>query len=166
MQQPKSANMLRLSKSRVKAESVVEKVQSVVNYIVETVAVGDQGKEVKDKKKATRGSNVRKKHTAVFKAKVIHQVRPDVSQDQIVQKYGTSQSLVSKWLKDKDSIIAAAADKYRKLYVKQRKSTKYLELYRLLFNQLKAARDKSQKVNFNWLWSKARSIQRDLIGGD
>ena len=93
-------------------------------------------------------------------------MQPDVSQDQIAQKYGISQSLVSKWLKDKDSIIAAAADKYRKLYVKQRKSTKYLELYRLLFNQLKAARDKSQKVNFNWLWSKARSIQRDLIGGD
>ena len=63
MQQPKSANMLRLSKSRVKAESVVEKVQSVVNYIVETVAVGDQGKEVKDKKKATRRSNVCKKST-------------------------------------------------------------------------------------------------------
>ena len=39
-----------------------------------TVAVGDQGREVKDKKKATRRSNVRKKHTAVFKAKVIHQV--------------------------------------------------------------------------------------------
>ena len=100
MQQPKSANMLRLSKSRVKAESVVEKVQSVVNYIAETVAVGDQGKEVKDKKKATRGSNVRKKHSAVFKAKVIHQVQPDVSHDQIAQKYEISQSLDSKWLKD------------------------------------------------------------------
>ena len=142
MQQPKSANMLRLSKSRVKAESVVEKVQSVVNYIVETVAVGDQGKEVKDKKKATRGSNVRKKHTAVFKAKVIHQVQPDVSQDQIEHKNGISQSLVSKWLKDKDSIIAAAADKHRKLYAKQTKSTKYLELYRLLFDRLKVTRDK------------------------
>ena len=31
------------SRSREKAESVVEKVQSVVNYLVETVAVGDQG---------------------------------------------------------------------------------------------------------------------------
>ena len=74
------------SRSRDKAESVVEKVQSVVNYLVETVAVGDQGKEVKDKKKATRESHVRKKHTAVFKAKVIHQVQPDLSQDQIAQK--------------------------------------------------------------------------------
>ena len=152
------------SRSREKAQSVVEKVQSVVNYLVETVVVRDQGKEVKDKKKATRGSNVRKKHTAVFKAKVIHQVRPDVSQDQIVQKYGTSQSLVSKWLKDKDSIIAA--DKHRRFYAKQIKSTKYLELYRLLLDQLKAARDKGRKVHFNCLWSKARSIQRDLTGGD
>ena len=55
---------------------------------------------------------------------------------------------------------------HRKLYAKQRKSTKYLEFYRLLFDQLKAARGKGRKVNFNWLWSKARSVQRDLIGGD
>ena len=65
---------------------MVEKVQSVVNYLVEIGAIGDKGKEVKDKKKATRGSNVCKKHTAVFKTKVIHQVQPDVSQDQIAQK--------------------------------------------------------------------------------
>ena len=79
-------------------------------------------------------------------------MQPDVSQDQIAQKYGISQSLVSKWLKDKDSIIAAATYKHRKLYAKQRKSTKYLELYRLLFDQLKAVHDKGRKVNFNWLW--------------
>ena len=53
---------------------------------METVAIGDKGKEVKDKKKATRGSNVRKNHTAVFKTKVIYQVQTDVSQDQIAQK--------------------------------------------------------------------------------
>ena len=93
-------------------------------------------------------------------------MQPDVSQDQIAQKYGISQSLVSKWLKDKDSIIAAAADKHRKLYAKQRKSTKYRELYRLLFDQLKAVHDKCQKMNFNWIWSKDHSVQRDLIGGD
>ena len=93
-------------------------------------------------------------------------MQPDVSQDQIAQKYGISLSLASKWLKDKDSIIAAATDKHRKLYAKQRKSTKYLELYRLLFNQLKAAHHKGRKVNFNWLWSKACPTQRDLIGGD
>ena len=92
-------------------------------------------------------------------------MQPDVSQDQIAQKYGISQSLVSKWLKDKDSIIAAAADKHRKLYAKQRKSSKYLELHRL-YDQLKAVRDKGRKVNFDWLWSKARSIQRDIIGGN
>ena len=93
-------------------------------------------------------------------------MQPDVSQDQIAQKYGISQSLVSKWLKDKDSIIAAAIDKHRKLYAMQRKSTKYLELYRLLFDQLKTAHHKGRKVNFNRLWSKACSIQTDFIGGD
>ena len=71
------------SRSREKAKSVVEKVQAVVNYLVETVAVGDQGKEIKDEKKAAWGSNVRKKHTAIFKAKVTHQVQLDASQEQI-----------------------------------------------------------------------------------
>ena len=51
------------SRSRETAEPVIEKIQSVVNYLEETVAIGDQGKEVKDKKKATRGSNVCKKST-------------------------------------------------------------------------------------------------------
>ena len=32
-----------------------KKVQSVGNYLVETVVVGDQGKKTKDKEKATRG---------------------------------------------------------------------------------------------------------------
>ena len=76
-------------------------------------------------------------------------MQPDVSQDQIAQKCGISQSLVSKWLKDKDSIIAAAADKHRKVYAKQRKSTKHLELYKLLFDQLKAAHDKGREVYLN-----------------
>ena len=75
---------------------MVEKIPSVRNYLVETVAIDDEEKEIKDQKKATRGSNVRKKLTAVFKAKVIHLVQPDVSQDQIGQKDGISQSLVSK----------------------------------------------------------------------
>ena len=42
----------------------------------------------------------------------------------------------------------------------------YLELYRLRFGLLKAVFDKGRKVNFNWLWSKAHPIQRDLTGGD
>ena len=54
-----------------------------------------------------------------------------------------------RWLKDKDIIIAAAADKHRKVYAKQRKSTKYLELYKLLFDQLKAAHDKGREVYLN-----------------
>ena len=34
---------------------MVEKVQSIVNYLVEIVAVVDQAKEIKGKKKGTRG---------------------------------------------------------------------------------------------------------------
>ena len=60
---------------------MVENIQLVRNYLEETVAIGDEEKEIKDQKKLARGSNIRKKHTTVFKAKVIHLVQPDVSQD-------------------------------------------------------------------------------------
>ena len=64
------------SRSREKVESVVEKVQSLVNYLVETVAIGDQGKEVKDKKKATRGSNVCKSTLLSSKLKLSIKCNP------------------------------------------------------------------------------------------
>ena len=36
----------------------------------------------------------------------------------------------------------------------------------MLFDQMKAARARGRKVNFNWLWSKARAIQREQTGDD
>ena len=70
--------------------------------------------EPKSKSKA-RGADFRKAHTAVFKAKVIH-CEPGVSQYHIGDKYGINQSQVSKWLKEKDNIIAAATQKHKKLF--------------------------------------------------
>ena len=139
--------------------------QSVLNYLIGMVESADA--QIPSKKvKSTKGSHVRKAHTAEFKAKVIHQIQPNVSQDEIARKYGISQSLVSKWVKDKDNIILASTDKHKKLYKKQRKAVKYLELYRELFDKMKEARGKGRKVNFNWLWTKARSIHREQTGDD
>ena len=49
-----------------------------------------------------------------------------------------SQSLISRWLKNKENISDAAAEKKKKLFKKQRKPEKCLKLYRELFQQLKA----------------------------
>eukprot|EP00794_Sanderia_malayensis_P010179 gene10179-11221_t len=47
-----------------------------------------------------------------------------------------------------------------------KRATKYVEWYRLLLSEMKAVRGNGLKVNFNWLWKKARSIQRDHTKDD
>ena len=113
-----------------------------------------------DGRKNCKGAVRRNKHTAVFMAKVIHECQSDVSQYVVATNNGISQSLVSKWLKRKNEIIEASTDALRKRFSKQRPSRKYLEVYRELFEKLKAARKDGKQVNFNWLWNKATTIFR------
>ena len=150
-------------------ESVVKSVTNNLVNLVEKnlVDIAEVEKKTNEKnKKETRGRDIRRSHTALFKATVIHELQPGVTQDQVADKYHVSQSLISKWCKEKDSIIAAATDKHKKLYAKQRKSTKYIDLYKALFEELKKARGKGLKVNFNWLWSKARTLHRKMTNTD
>ena len=82
--------------------------RSTLNYsvsrVVEELESGSFGGS-REAKRKPRGSDVRKSHTAIFKAKIIHQCQPGVSQYEIAAKYSISQYLVSKWLREKDSII-------------------------------------------------------------
>lgn len=43
---------------------------------------------------------------------------------------------------------------------------KYNRLYAELFKAFKAARAKGYRVDFNWLWSKARALQKELTGNE
>ena len=52
------------------------------------------------------------------------------------------------------------------MFAKQRKSTKYLDLYKALFEELKKARGKGWKYNVNWLWSKARTLNQKMTNDD
>ena len=79
----------------------------------------------KKKKKEIRGREIRRSHTALFKVAVTHELQPGVTQDQVTDKYCINQSLVSKWYKEKDSIIAPATNNHKKLFAKQREPTKY-----------------------------------------
>ena len=114
------------------------------------------------KKKETQVREIRRSHTALFKATVTHELQPVVTQDQVDDKYRICQSLISKWYKEKDSIIGAATNKHKTLFAKQRKCTKYLDIYKALFQWLKKARGNRLKVNFNWLWSKAQILNRKM----
>ena len=72
--------------------------------------------------------------------------------------------MVSRWVKDKDKILPAAAVNRKKKLLKVRPSTKHSELFNALFKRFKDARDRGSKVNFNWLWSKARLIHAEQTG--
>lgn len=48
-----------------------------------------------------------------------------LTQDQVANVYRISQSLISKWYIEKDSIIAAVTNKHKTLFAKQGKCTKY-----------------------------------------
>jgi len=82
-----------------------------------------------------------------------------ISQDVIAAKYNINRSLVSKWHSDRVKILACAASEYKK-HLKIRPARKYNELYRQFLIDFKTARSKGHRVNFGWLWSKARTIYR------
>ena len=106
-------------------------------------------------------SKKRHAHTARFKAMVINafEESENVCQDDIAEQFRINQSMVSLWLKDQHTIMKDAASVHRKLFIKGRKSTKYVELYERLWKTFKDARARGIPVNFHWLWSKARVIQ-------
>ena len=119
-----------------------------------------------DGRKYAKGANKRRSYSAKFQADIIHQCQPGVSQHKIAEENNINQALISKWLKKKDSIIAAAVDQHKKLFTKQRPSTKYKQLYVTLYEQLETARKAGKMVNFNWLWTKARKIHREQSPDD
>ena len=67
-----------------------------------------------------------------------------------------TRSLVSKSNANKKKILECAASEYKK-HLKIRPARKYNDLYKELLVEFKTARSKGHRVNFGWLWSKART---------
>ena len=119
-----------------------------------------------DGRRSAKGAKKRQSYSSKFKAEIIHQCQPGTSQHRIAEENCISQALISKWLKNKDAIISDAIDQHKKLFKKQRPSTKYKQLYIVLYERMKAARNVGKQVNFNWLWTKARQIYREQTSDD
>ena len=62
------------------------------------------------------------------------------------------------------TIYDDAANAYRQNFKKGRRAKKYNQLHAELFRKFKEARMKGHRVDFHWLWSKARVIQRQQTG--
>lgn len=129
--------------------------QNIIEKVEGRIAKSDGAKKLAGKK--------RHSYSAIYKADAIHECTEEGStQAAVAAKYGISQDMLSRWISKKSEIISQAADKARKLFKKGRKSTKYKELYKKLFEKFKHARARGQQVTFPWLWSKARVIQQTL----
>ena len=63
-------------------------------------------------------------------------------------------------------IMKDAASKHRELFKKGSKSEKYVELYKKLWEKFRTARAKGHRVNFHWLWTRARVLYKEITGSD
>ena len=111
-----------------------------------------------------QGTSRREKHSAQFKAKIIHECE---TADNTVRSVGkVLYQPVSSLKMDKETIIQQSTLVNRKLLTKQRPLTKYNKLFGALMLQLRETRAKVHQVNFNWLWSRARIIYRKQQNDD
>ena len=152
------------SEKSISIDSIVRsEVQDVLNGVVGKV-VGIVGKS-----EGTKQPKGKKRHgyTAQFKAEVIHACdSPNESQLTVAERFGVSQSQVSRWMKDRINICRDACDKLRKLHKKGRKLRKYTELYPKMWEVFKTARATGKRVSFHWLWTKARVLHKESTDFD
>ena len=82
---------------------------------------------------------------------------------ELVEKYSyfrLDEPKISRWMKQKDSILKVAASEHKNL-MKIRPSINCNKLFDHLKIVFDDARAKGQVVDFNWIWSKARKLNRE-----
>ena len=68
-------------------------------------------------------------------------------------------------MKDRAKIMKAATGEFKKMF-KIRPAKKYIRLYSELIKVFSTARNQGRCVDFNWLWSKAHKIKREVLKED
>lgn len=77
--------------------------------------------------------------------------------------FNLEKTKISKWMRNKKSIIQAASDHKKKNIFTIRSAPKNKRLYRALQAKFNDARSKSNHVDCNWLWSKGCKEMKRLI---
>ena len=88
---------------------------------------GSSSKEANEKEKKKK-----KQYNFVFKMDIIEQVESGIPHIDVAFNNNIDKSLVSIWMQNKKNIIDGASDQHRKLFKKNRKSTKE-RLFKKLF---------------------------------
>ena len=78
------------------------------------------------KPKRTWGASHREPYSIIFQAEVICDCRVGSHNLHHTEKYGINRSLVSKWLRNKNSVVESASSKHKNHLKKQWPSQKYL----------------------------------------
>ena len=104
------------------------------------------------------------KHDALFRAEVIQKKEEGAATAELIyiyKSFNLDKTKVSRWMKNKNSIIQATSEQQKKNLFKIQPGTKYQSLFRDLLGKFEDTRSKSRHVDFNWLWSKRRKIYRE-----
>ena len=108
-----------------------------------------------------RGSDGRKSINNRFKANVVVLVERGEKAIDLADRFNVTRGQISKWLKMKNKILNATVDEIKMFTRVAYPSKKYNELYKALNLKFLDARSKERRVDFSWLWSKARVICRE-----
>ena len=108
-----------------------------------------------------RGQEKKREYSTSFKAEIINERDNGEKAERLAVKYRINRSLALKWFKHRIKIMKAASSEHKK-HLKIRPARKYLALYDFLLRVFKTARSKGYFVDFNWLWSKARVLYREM----
>ena len=109
-------------------------------------------------KKTRRSYSFKDKAYYLSKYYEIIEEEGDASYRVVAEQLGIHYSLLKKWLKVKDEIIAKAADETLANLKKGRPTTKHNLVFPLLYKKFKDARNVGKKINFKWLWMRGRQI--------
>ena len=146
-----------LCESQANESTLVPSAESV-DKEVECVEILETTRSVERR----QGSDVRKSINNRFKAHAIALVERGEKAIDVADRLSVTRGQNSKWLKIKDKISNAAVDETKKMLTRLAyPSKKYNELYKALNLKFLDGRSKGRRVDFNWLWSKARVIYKE-----
>ena len=94
------------------------------------------------------------KHDALFRAEVIQKKEEGAATAELIyiyKSFNLDKTKVSRWMKNKNSIIQATSEQQKKNLFKIQPGTKYQSLFRDLLGKFEDTRSKSRHVDFNWL---------------
>lgn len=113
-----------------------------------------------------RGSDVRKSITNKLKLKAVAAVENGEKAIEVANRLNVSRGQISKWLKMKDKIVRAVVGENKNMFKVTRPARKYNKLFKALNVKFLDSRSTGHRIDFNWLWSKARVIYREQENND